>query len=194
MTISMNRIFLLIVILILSGLASAQTTNIEGKPCSTKAERLKYTSTYIPDYYRWLTDSIERVPPDVTDYLEKERLAIFESEPPNKGRFLMWERNPFRPAWELHYAIKSAIERSKIGVIATAAQSPKDQLKKEMLFYFSLLKTHIKVMEKFDDYLSFDIQRKYPIFKQDKEFSYKKITLDNLFYKRIDDLIECAFQ
>jgi hypothetical protein len=193
----MRRLVITITTSLLWGLASAQTVKIdlpEGLSCSTREGRVQYIATFVPRYYSWLTENIERVPPDVAEYLEKEYADTVKNFPASEGRYALLVQNQFWHAWQLRRELDRAASLAKSSnrvLFTVIGDSP---LKNEMLAYLSLVDQHRKVMEQFDVYLNFDKNRKIPILKRDDNFWYSKGLLGGMFSHPIEMLISCAFK
>ncbi|MEI8403614.1 MAG: hypothetical protein WCG12_22655 [Alcaligenaceae bacterium] len=193
----MKRLIITITISLLSGLASAQTAKIdlpEGLSCSTREGRVKYIATFVPRYYSWLTENIERVPPDVAEYLEQEYADTVKNFPAGEGRYTLLVQNQFWHAWQLRRELDRAAGLAKSSSRVLFTVPDESPLKNEMLVYLSLVDQHRKVMEQFDVYVNFDKNRKTPVLKRDDNFWYSKGLLGGMFSRPIEILIDCAFK
>ena len=166
---------------------------IEDAGCNSIDGRLEYIKKISTHYYDWLLDKIERVPPDMEEYISNEYKASLEQK--NELKYKNLTSNKFFRAWKLRNSIKNLIEESNGGyqklVLINVINSKSRQF--EMIFYTNLIEKNYEISHEFDDYWLFDSSRSPRALVADVSnltFYAYKVGYSVL----IHELIKCSFK
>ena len=166
---------------------------IEDASCNSLDGRLEYIRKVSNHYYDWLLDKIERVPPDMEEYISNEYKASLKEK--NEVKFNNVTSNKFFRAWNLRNSIKEFIDASNNGyqkLILFDILHPKPK-QSEMIFYTNLIEKNYEISSKFDDYWIFDSSRYLRVLVSENSmftFSNYKYGYSSL----IHELIKCSFK
>jgi hypothetical protein len=167
---------------------------IEDAACDSLDGRLEHIRKVSNHYYDWLLDKIERVPPDMEDYISNEYKASLEEL--NSVKFDNVTSNKFFRAWNLRKSIKEFIEESNDGYFRLTPFNAMHSKSKEfeMIFYMNMIEKNYDISDEFDEYEAFDRNRSPRVFDSTASIP-TSFTAYKLGYSTlIHELIKCSFK
>lgn len=165
---------------------------IEDAACDSLDGRLEYIRKVSNHYYDWLLDKIERVPPDMEEYISNEYKSSLKEK--NEVKFNNVTSNKFFRAWNLRNSVKEFIDESNNGYqkLILFDMFPPIAKQSEMIFYTNMIEKNYDISDEFDEYLTFDRSRSPSVFDTNSynSFYYYKGGYSIL----IHELIKCSFK